>query len=78
MSMPEWRIRSGHPHDRDLLTSFACADQTVSWQAEVEQFIRSRLIDWAFDPHAADGNPRLLLALPPHLGACSESPPTSG
>ncbi len=62
MSEPGWRIRPGRPGDRDLLASFVCADPAVTWQAEVEQFIRTQLIDWAFDPHAADGDPRLLLA----------------
>jgi hypothetical protein len=62
MSEPEWRIRPARPGDRDLLASFACADPAVSWQAEAEQFIRTQLADWAFDPHAAAGDPRLLLA----------------
>ena len=62
MSEPEWHIRSGQPSDRDLLAVFACADPAVDFEAEVEQFIRAQLIDWAFDPHAADGDPRLLLA----------------
>jgi hypothetical protein len=62
MSEPEWRIRSGRPTDNDLLASFTCADPTVGWQVEVEQFIRSQLIDWTFDPHAISGDPRLLLA----------------
>ncbi len=62
MSEPEWRIRSGQPADRGLLASFTCADPAVSFEAEVEQFIRTRLIDWAFAPGAADDDPRLLLA----------------
>jgi hypothetical protein len=62
MSEPEWHIRSGQPSDRDLLAAFVCADPAVDFEAEVEQFIRTQLIDWAFDPHAADGDPRLLLA----------------
>jgi hypothetical protein len=62
MSEPEWRIRSGQPTDRDLLASFACADPAIDWQTEVEQFIRTQLIDWAFDPNAASGDPRLLVA----------------
>src|SRR5450755_3140461 len=62
MSGPEWRIRSGQPADRDLLATFACADPAVDWQVEVEQFIGRQLIDWTFDPHAATGDPRLLLA----------------
>jgi hypothetical protein len=62
MSEPEWRIRPARPGDRDLLASFACADPAVGWQVEAEQFIRTQLADWAFDPHAAAGDPRLLLA----------------
>jgi hypothetical protein len=57
-----WHIRSGSPGDRELLASFACADLAVRWQAEVEQFIQTQLTDWAFDPHADAGDPRLLLA----------------
>jgi hypothetical protein len=62
MTEAGWRIRPGTPGDRELLASFACADLTVSWQAEVEHFIQTQLIDWTFDPHAAEGDPRLLLA----------------
>jgi hypothetical protein len=58
-----WRIRPGRPDDRELLASFACADRAIRWQAEVEDFIQTQLTDWAFDPHASDGDPRLLLAL---------------
>ncbi|MGH3938192.1 MAG: hypothetical protein ACRDTG_06090 [Pseudonocardiaceae bacterium] len=62
MSRPEWHIRSGQPADCALLASFACADPAVSWQVEVEQFIRTQLLEWSFDPHAVSGDPRLLLA----------------
>lgn len=57
-----WHIRPGGPGDHELLASFACADPAVRWQAEVEQFIQAQLADWAFDPHANAGDPRLLLA----------------
>jgi hypothetical protein len=62
MTEPEWRIRSGQLADRDLLASFTCADPVVAWQVEVEQFVQTQLIHWAFDPHAISGDPRLLLA----------------
>lgn len=62
MTEPEWHIRSGQPADRSLLSTFACADPLVDWQVEVEQFIRTQLVDWTFDPHATSGDPRLLLA----------------
>ena len=62
MSGAAWRIRPGTPGDRELLASFACADRAVRWQCEVERFIQEQLADWAFDPHASDGDPRLLLA----------------
>ena len=62
MNRAEWHVRPGSPDDRKLLASFACADLAVRWQAEVEQFIQAQLIDWAFDPHADAGDPRLLLA----------------
>jgi hypothetical protein len=73
MSEPEWRIRSARPGDRGLLASFACADPAVSWQVDVEQFIRTQLAGWAFDPHATAGDPRLLLAFVdrrPVRGSC--------
>ncbi len=62
MTVAGWRIRPGSPSDRELLASFACADPAVRWQAEVERFIQAQLADWAFDPYAAEGDPRLLLA----------------
>jgi hypothetical protein len=62
MSKPEWLIRSGQPNDRPLLAAFACADPAVDFEVQVEDFIRTQLIDWSFDPHAASGDPRLLLA----------------
>ena len=62
MTRAGWSIRPGKPGDRELLASFACADAAVRWQVEVEQFIHRQLTDWAFDPHADDGDPRLLLA----------------
>jgi hypothetical protein len=62
MTTTGWRVRTGHPDDRQLLASFECADNAVMWQAEVERFIQSGLADWTFDPHAAEGDPRLLLA----------------
>jgi hypothetical protein len=60
-----WHIRPGVPSDRALLASFACADPAVRWQVDVEEFIQTQLTDWAFDPHAGDGDPRLLLAFTP-------------
>jgi hypothetical protein len=57
MTGTEWRIRPGSQGDRQLLATFACADSAIWWQAEVEQFIQTQLIDWAFDPHTADGDP---------------------
>jgi hypothetical protein len=63
MSRTAWRIRPANPGDRELLASFACADPAVRWQLEVERFIQDQLADWAFDPHASDGDPRLLLAI---------------
>jgi hypothetical protein len=62
MTRAGWHIRPGSPGDRELLASFACANPAVRWQAEVEQFIKTQLTDWACDPHAAAGDPRLLLA----------------
>lgn len=61
MTVTRWGIRPGSLDDRGLLASFACADSAVSWQVEVEKFIQTQLTDWAFDPHAAENDPRLLL-----------------
>lgn len=61
MSGALWRVRSGRPADRRLLAEFSCADPKVTWQAEVEYFIRTQLVDWAFDPHAVAGDPRVVL-----------------
>ena len=60
-----WHVRPGNPGDRGLLASFACADPAIRWQVEVEQFVQAQLIDWALDPLAGDGDPRLLLAFTP-------------
>jgi hypothetical protein len=57
-----WHVRPGRLTDRELLASFTCADLAVRWQAEVDQFIQTQLTDWAFDPYARAGDPRLLLA----------------
>jgi hypothetical protein len=62
VSEPEWHVRSGRPSDRDLLAAFECADPAIQFEVDVEEFIRTQLIDWTFDPHAVDGDPRLLLA----------------
>lgn len=62
MTAAGWRVRPGSPGDRELLASFACADPAITWQREIDQFIRTQLADWAFDPHAAEADPRLLLA----------------
>jgi hypothetical protein len=62
MTAAGWHIRPGRPDDCDLLASFTCADPAVTWQAEVERFVQAELTNWAFDPHAAEGDPRLLLA----------------
>ena len=63
MSEPEWLIRPGQLADHGLLSSFDCANPAVGFEVEVEQFIRTQLIYWAFAPGAADDDPRLLLAL---------------
>lgn len=62
MTEANCHIRQGRPGDHELLASFKCADPAIDWQAEVEQFIQEQLTAWAFDPHAAEGDPRLLLA----------------
>jgi hypothetical protein len=58
-----WRLHVAKPGDRPLLSQFTCADKSIEWQREVEEFIQLGLADWAFDPHAVSGDPRLLLAL---------------
>lgn len=62
MTPAPWHIRPARPTDRALLAAFRCAEPSVPWQVEVEEFVRTQLVDWAFDPHAAASDPRLLLA----------------
>ena len=61
MSAP-WLVRSARntKQDRALLEAFSCADRAFRWQAEVEDFIRDALFDWAFEPLAKPRDPRLL------------------
>jgi uncharacterized membrane protein YccC len=56
MSAP-WLVRSARntKKDRALLKAFSCADRAFRWQAEVEDFIRAALFDWAFEPASARG-----------------------
>jgi hypothetical protein len=61
MSQPAWRVRAARKKDRSLLEGFTCADPAVPWEAEVESFIRYKVIEWAFEPLARDQDPRLLL-----------------
>jgi hypothetical protein len=61
VSRPAWRIRPARKRDRALLEAFACADQAVPWEAEVEDYVRGKLIDWAFEPLAEAKDPRVLL-----------------
>lgn len=61
MSRPAWRIRPARKRDRRLLASFSCADPAMPWEAEVEDYVRNKLIDWAFEPLARGQDPRLLL-----------------
>lgn len=63
MSAPGWRIRVATDADRGKLAAFRCADPKVGWQLEVERFIQNRLLDWAFEPRAAQDEPRVLLVL---------------
>jgi hypothetical protein len=63
MSQSEWYVRSARLADRELLSTFECANPNLNFETEVEQYIRGQLIDWTFDPHAVSGDPRLLLVL---------------
>ena len=65
---PLWLIRAAAPEDAAALATFTCVrpDRSVGvamWEQEVEGFIRTQLALWAFDPHAQEGDPRLLLML---------------
>jgi hypothetical protein len=60
---PLWKVRAATSADRTLLTSFDCVGTGAVWEREVQDFIQRHLLDWAFDPHAQDGDPRLLLVL---------------
>lgn len=61
MSKALWRIRAVRKSDRAKLRPFECARDGSRAQAEVEDFIRFKVLDWAFEPLALDGDPRLLL-----------------
>ncbi|GIG59852.1 hypothetical protein Lfu02_42240 [Longispora fulva] len=63
MTDRSWLLRAAKSDDDVLLSKFTCAEPSVGWQLEVQEFIRLGLADWAFDPHAVEGDPRLLLAL---------------
>ncbi|HVW28882.1 MAG TPA: hypothetical protein VHC69_26135 [Polyangiaceae bacterium] len=69
MSNPAWLVRVASEDDRALLAPFECANPRVAWQVEVESFIRTRLLDWAFESGAADDEPRVLLVLHRRTGA---------
>ena len=56
-----WRVRSARKADRGVLQAFSCASTREPWEVEVEQYIRERLFDWAFEPLAQRQDPRLLL-----------------
>ncbi len=61
MSTPDWRVRAARRKDRALLGAIACANPKVSWEVEVERFIRNELFSWAFDPFARRSDPRVVL-----------------
>lgn len=63
MSSAEWVFRSirNTKKDKERLLAFACADRSVSWQAEVEDFVRAMLFDWRYAPLAQDNDPRVLM-----------------
>lgn len=56
-----WRIRAARKSDRARLERFQCARDNSREQAEVDEFIRHEVLDWALEPLAQDGDPRLLL-----------------
>jgi hypothetical protein len=58
-----WRIRAARKSDRAKLKGFECARDASRAQVEVENFVRFQVFDWAFEPRAQDGDPRLLLLL---------------
>jgi hypothetical protein len=63
MTAPEWRVRVAREEDAALLADFRCATDRTPWQREVEAFITTALLPWAFDPRAASADPRVLLML---------------
>jgi hypothetical protein len=58
-----WVARAATPHDDGLLLSFDWVGTGASWEREVQAFVAGQLLQWAFDPYAQDGDPRLLLVL---------------
>jgi hypothetical protein len=61
MGKAVWHIRAARKSDRRRLKGFECARDGSRAQVEVEDFIRKRVLDWAFQPRAQDGDSRLLL-----------------
>jgi len=57
----DWLIRPARASDRPRLSRFRCASHARPWEAEVEEFVRAHVLDWALDPLAQDNDPRLLL-----------------
>lgn len=65
MTKALWRIRPARKSDRAKLERFECARDDSKAQTEVEEFIRDSALDWAFEPMAREGDPRLLLLFDP-------------
>lgn len=63
MKSSEWQLRSIRrtQKDRKALATFACANATIAWQAEVEDFVQNALFEWRFSPLAESNDPRVLL-----------------
>jgi len=49
--------------DRARLAAFKCADPSIAWQAEVENFVQDELFEWRYAPLAQEDDPRVLLLL---------------
>ena len=63
MNTAAWSLRSirSTQKDRNRLATFKCANPSVPWQVEVEDFVQNQLFEWRYAPLAQENDPRILL-----------------
>ena len=58
-----WSVRTVRAGDKTRLAGFICADATVAWEREVEEYVQRGLLAWVSEPRAVANDPRALLLL---------------